>query len=110
MNEFLILLDKLEEIRHLIENAQYVAESPAGNHTDEQRASAKIAATNIFNAIKLLESASDVKNKNHPSHSAKQITDDKQIIENLTTANDHLHKRIKILKRRIERNRHLMTE
>lgn len=57
MNEFLILLDKLEENRHLIENAEYVATSVAGDHTDEQRASVKIATANIFNAIKLLERA-----------------------------------------------------
>ena len=103
MNEFLILLNKLEEIRHLIENAQYVAESPAGNHTDEQRASAKIATNHIFEAIKLLEHASDGERNHAP-------LDAMQIVKRLTTANDHLHKRIKILKRRIERKRHLMTE
>ena len=63
MNEFLILLNKLEEIRHLIENAQYTAESVAGDHNDEQRASVRIATTNIYNAIKLLEKATAINHK-----------------------------------------------
>ena len=39
-----------------------------------------------------------------------KLKEAEELIERLTSANDNLHKRIKILKRRIERNRHLMTE